>query len=414
MCLTRILVAPALLALGLVNPAPAQELASVREYTGIISSLSFSPDGKRLVSTGPTGGKANKAQTLVWDVPTRKVANRLDLGDRWQALFAGGNDVLVVKGDWAIGKHPGSPATLVDVSGKLLHTFPERTRTLATPYAVGGKSLLIGYYYASPFGPDEKKGGTAFEVYDLTTREMTYRRLYEGGTLKAAAVAPDGKRVALALYGGDLLAGLDDDHPECAAVVYDLAAGQKPVSVFTRHKEYIGAVAFAPDGKTVATSGRERSDTRLSPADDRPNGSVRVWDAATGKERFRIDFVWGARDHVPVAFSPDGKVLAVSWCQGKVWVHAGGDWRGDPKYIGVLKLFDAATGRELPDLRGTSTLAGERVTDRRNEPVELGGRSHPATALAFSPDGKVLASGHADGTIKFWDVAKALERPAGK
>ena len=55
---------------------------------------------------------------------------------------------------------------------------------------------------------------------------MTYRRVFEGGVIKAAAVSPDGKRVALAFYSPGLLAGLDDDHPECAAVVYDLYLGQ--------------------------------------------------------------------------------------------------------------------------------------------------------------------------------------------
>src|SRR5205807_403653 len=124
---------------------------------------------------------------------------------------------------------------------------------------------------------------------------------------------------------------------------------------------YIGAVALAPDGKSVATSGRERSATRLN--DDRMSGSVRVWDAATGKERFRIDFLYWPSEKIPVAFSPDGKVLATSWCQGKVWAHDAGDWRGDPTTVGVLKLFDAATGKELADLRGTSTFAGKRVTD---------------------------------------------------
>lgn len=400
---------PALLVLWPVVRAPAQELASVREYTGRITSLSFSPDGKRLVSVGPTGGKA---KALVWDVATRKVANRLDLDDPGQVLFAGDNDVLAVAGDWAIGKHPGHPATLVNPSGKLLYTFPEQTRALGGLYAVGGNTLLIGYYDTSPIDPDEKHSGTGIEAYDLTTRKRTYRRVFEAGVIKATAVAHDGKHVALAFYNPGLLAGLSDDNPECAAAVFDLTAGRKPVSVFAGHKEYIGSVVFAPDDKSVATAGRERSSVVFR--DDHPKGSVRVWDAATGKERFRIDFAYDVDDHAPVAFSPDGKVLAVSWCEHGVHAHAAGDREGRPEQVGVLKLFDAATGKELADLRGTSTLTGKRLTDWVNNPVEANGRSHPAAALAFSPDGNGLVSGHSDGTVKFWDVAKVLERPAKK
>jgi WD40 repeat protein len=402
---------PALLVLWLVAQAPAsaQELASVREYTGKVTSLSFSPDGKRLVSVGPTDGKA---KVLVWDMATRKVANRLDLDDRRQVLFAGDNDVLAVAGNWAIGKYPGHPATLVDPSGKLLYSFPEQTRALGGLYAVGGNTLLIGYYNTSPIGPDEKHSGTGIEAYDLTTRKRTYRRVFEAGVIKATAVARDGKHVALAFYNPGLLAGLSDDNPECAAVVFDLTAGRKPVSVFTGHKEYVGSVAFAPDGKSVATAGREWSSVTFR--DEHPKGSIRVWDAATGKERFRIDFAYDVSDHAPVIFSPDGKLLATSWCEHGVHAHAADDWRGRPEQIGVLKLFDAATGKELADLRGTSTLAGKRLTNWVNNPVEANGRSHPAAALAFSSDGKVLVSGHSDGTIKFWDVTKALERPPAK
>jgi WD40 repeat protein len=396
-------VLPALLVLWLVAPVPAQELASVREHSGKITSLSFSPDGKRFVSVGPADGKT---KVLVWDVTTRKVANRFDVNNQWQVLFAGDNDVLAVAGDW---EHP---ATLVDPSGKLLYTFPEQTRALGGLHAVGGNTLLIGYYYTSPIGPDEKHGGTGIEAYDLITRKRTYRRVFEAGVIKATAVAHDGKHVALAFYNPGLLAGLSDDNPECAAVVFDLTAGRKPVSVFTGHKEYDGSAAFSPDGKSVATAGRERSSVYFR--DEHPKGSVRVWDAATGKERFRIDFAYDVDAHAPVAFSPDGKVLAVSWCEHGVHAQAAGDRESRPEQVGVLKLFDAATGKELADLRGTSTLAGKRLTDWVNNPVEANGRSHPAAALAFSPDGKVLVSAHSDGTVKLWDVARALERPPGK
>jgi WD40 repeat protein/serine/threonine protein kinase len=80
-----------------------------------------------------------------------------------------------------------------------------------------------------------------------------------------------------------------------------------------------------------------------------------------------------------VAFSPDGRLLASA--------AAGPDDKKNGKQKnkgGTLKLWDAATGRSLPQ----HTLEG-------------------VTAVAFTPDGKRLAVAGADGTIKLWDVAKA-------
>ena len=70
-----------------------------------------------------------------------------------------------------------------------------------------------------------------------------------------------------------------------------------------------------------------------------------------------------------VALSPDGKLLA----------SGGGNTRG-----GELKLWDAATGKEI---------------------VTLAGYSEWLFAIAFSPDGKLLATGDGKRRVMLWDVA---------
>jgi WD40 repeat protein len=116
------------------------------------------------------------------------------------------------------------------------------------------------------------------------------------------------------------------------------------------HQNTVNAIAFAPDGRTLASGGADRT--------------IRIWDAATGQLLRTLE---GHTEEVrTVAFSPDGRTLA----------SCGGE----------LKLWDAATGA----LRRTLKWGV------------------PVYAAAFSPDGKTLATGSADHTARLWDPDTGL------
>jgi WD40 repeat protein len=197
-----------------------------------------------------------------------------------------------------------------------------------------------------------------------------------GSEVYALAFSPDGKMLAVGA-NGVLLWDISGERPRGRWVLP--AAGS------------VHAVAFSPDGRLLALGDAYPDDLSYLARPERPHNTIRLWDLAGATPTPLAVLVGsGGGGVLSLSFSPDGQTLASA--SGRV-----DDQQGhDPRVL-------------LWDLRGLRASAGQAL---RLEPREiLPGHRCAVRAVAFAPDGKTLATGGLDGTVRLWDVTVAPARP---
>src|SRR4051794_23825980 len=140
--------------------------------------------------------------------------------------------------------------------------------------------------------------GAPFGVVTLWALEAGKGRplVREGGKLDAIAFSPDG--LTLAVASGD----------SRAVTLWDLATGRERARL-PDHRGPIWSVAFSPDGKLLAAA-TGKVPAMSEPAGDGQVGEIRLWDLSGRKPRPHTSLVGHGYGIVAVAFSPDGSTLA--------------------------------------------------------------------------------------------------------
>lgn len=175
----------------------------------------------------------------------------------------------------------------------------------------------------------------------------------------------------------------------------DTADRVEQLSVLGGYREYVGKLAFSPDGRQLAVGSR---------------GVARLIELPAGREL--LAFGDPGNGPIGVAFSPDGRLLALG-------------------FRNVIKLVEVPSGRELRSIEnkegwvtrprfssdgsllmgkanGNAAKLWEVDTGREVLSVQGHGPSGPLTSLsdvAISPDGQLLATSSYDRTVKLWEVA---------
>jgi WD40 repeat protein len=261
-------------------------------------------------------------------------------------------------------------------------------------FADGGKALVSASEDGTP------------KVWDARTRELKATLKGHDRGINAVAVSPDGSVVA---------SGSDDR----TVRLWDPRTGKL---LKTLEKEGVGSVrsvAFAPDGKTVASANFEPS--------------VRLWDVKTGE--LRKSLFEPSNGNWSVVFAPDGETL---WCASAGgWATLWDVRTGEAKrkidgpggnYQRLALTPDGgllASGKGTWDTRtglmqrkeGASAFSADGkwaasvgkmivLRDAKTWAIEykFAGHAEPVTSVAFAPDGKTLATGSRDKTVKLWRV----------
>jgi WD40 repeat protein len=196
------------------------------------------------------------------------------------------------------------------------------------------------------------------------------------------AFSPDGKRLASA--------GKDK-----SVKVWDVTTG-KLIRTMPGHTGEVWSVVFSPDGKQLATASE--------------NGEVKIWDMLA--ERESRSFPVKLTDHSNLAYSPDGTLLAAvvrdstGRIQVMVW-HAmtGQETLVIPDSSGhVRTVAFSPDGKRLAWGPGDQSLVRVWDFEARRVRFTFTGHRDDVTGLAFSPNGERLATGGLDGTLMVWDM----------
>ena len=340
------------------DAATQVQVAILRGHTGEVRSVSFSsPDGATLAS-----GSSDRTVKL-WDVGTQEeVATFEEHRDGIRSVTFSPDGVTLISGaaDGAVLIRDLETGNVAGFSGhgtlSSMALSPDGT-LLASGYGDGTIRLwdaATRVPIATFEGHTSGAGSVSFSfdgtllasgsldrtvrLWDVKTRELLKALEGHTGGVTSVTFSPDGALLASAGGWNDATVWLWD------------VGTREPIGTLEGHTNDVRSVAFSPDGALLASAGGYEDKT------------VKLWNVATR------ELIASLEDHTgsvnSVVFSPDGKTLASGSSDGTV------------------RLSDAATRTPISSLDNRSSVY----------------------SLAFSSDGAVLASGSWDRTVKLWDV----------
>jgi RNA polymerase sigma factor (sigma-70 family) len=364
------------------DPLPAEaltRLGTVRfRHAESITSLAFTPDGKRLVSHGGDGLRA-------WDAASgREVASAPRAMSGWT--------------DGALLTRDGKTVVALEQTAK---RFAVRVRgtsdlKLLSEYALERPYLNFAVSPDGKYLAASRDTEPTINLWDIASGKRIRSWNAHDRRIWGMHFSADGK--TLVTSGEDK-----------AIRFWDMPSGKK-VREITGYPDVAGAVALSPDGTRLATVAM--TDTGPCVAWPRAN-RVRLWDVAAGKEVAQLVVPPKDRYHVAdMAFTADGKALVTSGPDEKVhfWNPADGK---ELRHFDLGELPGAVAlspkGDALAVVIGDRTV---RVLDLASgkDAASFGGHERGISGLAVTSDGRTVVTADGYGAIRLWDPTTGRER----
>jgi len=315
--------------------------ATLVGHTARIQSITFSPEGQFLATTGWD------RTVIIWDKNTQRPII---------SPFRSAEDRLT-----DIAFHPDGNIVAASGADHIIYFWNIFTGREIFRLRDGHSSLISGIAFSSDGKTLVSVGlDGIIQVWNLTNRQKSDEP-FKGhiGEVNSVAFHPNGVLIA---SGGQ----------DQKTIIWDLRADQPLTRTFISGAE-IKKAALNADGRLVAQVDCSRFDGGICLQDE-----VRFWTVSAnsltllpGRQPLR-DY----RQIYGVQFSPEGSIIAIAGCQSD------GPAAG-PCYQHGVRLYLTLTGQQIG--------------------VPLEGHTDYITAIAFSQDGRILATGSRDRTIRIWD-----------
>lgn len=367
--------------LSLWDITSGQPLRTLPGHEGGNLAVAFSPDGKVLASGGADPilrrWSVSTGQEIQLENAHAGAVTTLSFSPDGTTLASGSTDHTIRTWDPLTGRQRA-----------VLPGHSDRAHLQAITYSPDGKYLASGANHDSNV-----------ILWDVQQQKEVRRFPDHQYGVASVAFSPDGEKLATGALDRQVR-------------IWDVSSGKK-IHELPGHEDHVTAVTFSPDGKVLASGGGGTDDVFMP----RDNQTIRLWDANTGEEIG----AFGTREQGPVRelrFSPDAIYLLSGggnpWATAaavNVWAIAeekvvrrmAAVGKKDKEQMVQAVAFSPKTNLVATAHHDGSIRLWDTATAMQTRTFQSGHRGNIAT-LAFSSDGKRLASGSADTTVLVWDV----------